>query len=159
MKYGKVTNGHLDVAPTKIKVNGRVILSPRAADYRAAGYLPIDTTSNPPEGYEWKDKWEIRDGKIAKKFDEIPTEEQEEIDGMRIVPMTKEEAEAYEHMEETIANAQAATQAAQDAAQAAQQEAAEAVAAKEAAEAAQAQAEAELADYKEVIDMIVEELL
>lgn len=152
MKYGKVTNGHLDVAPTKIKVNGRVILSPRAVDYRAAGYLPIDTTSNPPEGYEWKDKWEIRDGKIVKKFDEIPPEEQEEIDGMRIVPMTKDEAEAYEHMEETIANAQAATQEAQAAAETAQQEVAEAVAAKEAAEAAQATAEAALADYSEIIE-------
>ena len=163
MTYGKVEGESLKVAPKQLRVSGKLIASPRGSDYKAAGYLPVDPSGKPPEGYRWNDKWMIEGGKIVKKFDEIPPEEQAEIDGMRMVVMTQEEAEAYENMEQTIADAQTATQEAQAAAEAAQavaetaqQEAAEAVAAKEAAEAAQATAEAALADVSDVMEKIEE---
>ena len=154
--YGKIIDGKLIYAPNPININGRRIGNPSAQIYLREGYLPVDDAYNPPEGYRWDNKWEILGGKIVKKYDPIPQEELDEIAGMRIVTMTQEEAEAYDHMEETIANAQAAveeaqaaTQAAQEAAETAQQEAAEATAAKEAAEAT-------LADVNDIISKVEE---
>ena len=100
MKYGKLNGESLTIAPNKIKVNGRVIMSPRAADYRTAGYLPIDPENNPPEGYRWNDKWEIQGGKIVKKYEEIPQEEQEYISNMVI--LDGDEAAAYEEAKDVI---------------------------------------------------------
>lgn len=145
MTYGKVVGEALKVAPKQLRLNGRLIASPRGADYKAAGYLPVDSTNSCPEGYKWNDKWEVKDGKIIKKYDPIPQEELDILDGMAMVPMTREEQESYNNMEQTIAEAQAAAQEAQTAAETAQQEAAEALAAKEAAESA-------LADYSEIIE-------
>ena len=100
MKYGKLNGTALELAPNKIKVNGRVIVSPRAADYRAAGYLPIDPANNPPEGYKWVNQWEVKDGKIVKKYVEIPQEEQEEMS--RMVILDGDEAEEYLEAKEVI---------------------------------------------------------
>ena len=100
MTYGKVVNGVLTVAPKQIKVNGRLIASPRAADYKKAGYLPIDPTNNPPEGYRWADQWEEKDGKIVKKYVEIPQEEQDEIS--RMVILSGDEAAEYEEAKDVI---------------------------------------------------------
>lgn len=156
MTYGKLNGEALVVATNVIKVNGRVVANPKAKDYKAAGYLPVDATENPPEGYRWNNKWEISGEKIVKKYDPIPQEEQEYLDSHTLVSMTQEEAEAFENMEQTLANAQAATetaqaaaQAAQEAAETAQQEAAEATAAKEAAEAT-------LADVNDIISKVEE---
>lgn len=100
MTYGKIVNGVLTVAPKQIKVNGRLIASPRAADYKKAGYLPIDPTNNPPEGYKWSDQWEEKDGKIVKKYVEIPQEEQDEIS--RMVILSGDEAAEYEEAKDVI---------------------------------------------------------
>ena len=101
MKYGKLNGTALELAPKQIKVNGRLIASPRASDYKKAGYLPIDATHNPPEGYRWNDKWEIQGGKIVKKYEEIPQEEQDEIS--RMVILSGDEAEEYESYKDDIA--------------------------------------------------------
>ena len=100
MTYGKITNGVLTVAPKQIRINGRLIASPRSADYRAAGYLPIDPTNNPPEGYMWDNQWEEQGGKIVKKYVEIPQEEQEEIS--RMVILSGDEAAEYEEAKDVI---------------------------------------------------------
>ena len=100
MTYGKVVDGVLTVAPKQIKVNGRLIASPRAADYKKAGYLPIDPTNAPPEGYKWADQWEEKDGKIVKKYVEIPQDEQEYISHMVI--LDGDEAAAYEEAKDVI---------------------------------------------------------
>ena len=100
MTYGKITNGVLKVAPKQIRINGRLIASPRSADYRAAGYLPIDPTNNPPEGYMWANQWEEQDGKIVKKYVEIPQEEQDEMS--RMVILSGDEAEEYASYQEEI---------------------------------------------------------
>lgn len=100
MTHGKLNGEHLIVAPNKLKLNGRIIVSPRPSDYRAAGYLPVDTTTNIPEGYRWNDKWEIANGKIVKKYDEIPEEEQQEMDAMVI--LSGEEAEQYQEYQTEI---------------------------------------------------------
>ena len=100
MTYGKVVNGVLTVAPKQIKVNGRLIASPRSADYKKAGYLPIDPTNAPPEGYKWADQWEEKDGKIVKKYVEIPQDEQEYISHMVI--LDGDEAAAYEEAKDVI---------------------------------------------------------
>ena len=101
MTYGKVVNGVLTVAPKQIKVNGRLIASPRAADYKKAGYLPIDATDAPPEGYKWADQREEKGGKIVKKYVEIPQEEQDEVS--RMVILSGDEAEEYESYKDDIA--------------------------------------------------------
>lgn len=98
MKYGKVISGRLEVAPVKIKAGGRLIISPRAADYMAAGYYPIDTTNAPPEGYRWESQWEVSDGVIRRKYVEIPQEEQEYMDNSRIIVVTPDEAELYDNV-------------------------------------------------------------
>ena len=100
MTYGKITNGVLTVAPKQIRINGRLIASPRSTDYRAAGYLPIDPTNNPPEGYMWANQWEEKNGKIVKKYVEIPQEEQEEIS--RMVILSGDEAEEYASYQDEI---------------------------------------------------------
>ena len=101
MTYGKVVNGVLTVAPKQIKVNGRLIASPRAADYKKAGYLPIDPTNAPPEGYKWADQWEEKGGKIVKKYVEIPQDEQEYIRRMEI--LDGDEAAEYRSYKDDIA--------------------------------------------------------
>ena len=100
MTYGKIVNGVLTVAPKQIKVNGRLIASPRAADYKKAGYLPVDPANNPPEGYKWDDQWEVQDGKIVKKYVEIPQDEQDEVS--RMVILSGDEAEEYEEAKDVI---------------------------------------------------------
>ena len=101
MKYGKLNGTALELAPTKIKVGGKIIASPRASDYKKAGYLPVDPTYNPPEGYRWTDQWEVQDGKIVKKYVEIPQEEQDEVS--RMVILSGDEAEEYESYKDDIA--------------------------------------------------------
>ena len=100
MTYGKIVNGVFTIAPKQIKVNGRLIASPRSADYKKAGYLPVDPTYNPPEGYKWADQWEEKDGKIVKKYVEIPQEEQDEIS--RFVILSGDEAAEYEEAKDVI---------------------------------------------------------
>ena len=100
MKYGKLVNGCIEVSPVKIKVNGRLIISPRAADYRVAGYLPIDVSNEPPEGHKWNNQWEIRDGAIRRMYVEIPEEDQHEMESMVI--LSGEEAEEYEEYQREI---------------------------------------------------------
>lgn len=100
MKYGKLNGTALELAPTRIKVSGKIIASPRASDYKKAGYLPVDPTYNPPEGYKWADQWEEKGGKIVKKYVEIPQEEQEYISHMVI--LDGDEAAAYEEAKDVI---------------------------------------------------------
>ena len=101
MTYGKLNGESLILAPNKINLNGRIIVSPRPADYRAAGYLPVDVTTNIPDGYQWNNKWRNAGGIIVKKYDEIPEEEQQEMAAMVI--LSGEEAEAYQEYQTDIA--------------------------------------------------------
>ena len=50
--FGKLVGGRVECAPKVLEVGGRVLVSPRAADYRAAGWLPVvRTMPDPPEGH------------------------------------------------------------------------------------------------------------
>ena len=153
MAYGKIVGGKLELAPKKIKVGNRLIVSPRKKDYIEAGYLPIDPTNNPPEGYEWKDRldsWEEQDGvKIVKKYTPIPQEQLDYEASHTMVMMSKEEEEAFQNMTETLENARQEVENAQADAENARTEAAAAVEAKEAAEAA-------LADTADIVAKIEE---
>lgn len=100
MTYGKLNGEALVVATNVIKVNGRVVANPRAKDYKTSGYLPVDATENPPEGYQWNNKWEVQGDKIIKKYDPIPQEEQEEMNAMEV--LSGEEAEAYREYQTDI---------------------------------------------------------
>ena len=54
--FGKLVGGRVECAPRVLEVGGRVLVSPRAADYRAAGWLPVvRTTPDPPEGHHVAD--------------------------------------------------------------------------------------------------------
>lgn len=157
--YGKITDGKLELAPRQLRIKGRLYLSPRATDYAKAGYLPIDPTQAPPEGYEWKDRldsWEEKDGKIVKKYTPIPQEEIDYEASHTMVMMTRDEEQAFQNMTETLENArqevesaQAEVESAQAEAENARTEAAAAVEAKEAAEAA-------LADTADIVAKIEE---
>ena len=149
MKYGKLNGTALELAPTKIKVGGKIIASPRASDYKKAGYLPVDPTHNPPEGYKWTDQWEVQDGKIVKKYVEIPQEELDYEASHALVMMTKDEEQAFQNMTETLENARQEVESAQADAENARTEAAAAVEAKEAAEAA-------LADTADIVAKLEE---
>lgn len=157
MTYGKVSDtGALTVAPKKIKVAGRTIMSPRASDYIAAGYLPIDSTTSIPEGYKWADQWEEKDGKIVKKYVPIPQEQIEYEASHAIVMMTKEEEEQFQNMTETLENARKSVESAQEEAENARADAESARAEATAAVEAKEEAEAALADVSEVVAKIEE---
>lgn len=54
--FGKLVGGRVECAPKVLEVGGRVLVSPRAADYRAAGWLPVvRTMPDPPEGHHVAD--------------------------------------------------------------------------------------------------------
>lgn len=100
MKYGKLIGTALELAPTRIKVGGKIIAFPKSDDYKKAGYLPVDPTHNPPEGYKWTDQWEEQEDKIVRKYVEIPQEEQDYI--RRMVILDGDEAAEYEEAKDVI---------------------------------------------------------
>ena len=147
-RYARLNDGKFEFAPAVIKVGGKTYRGgiPNCI-YIEAGYYPIVTVDKPENTKE--DGWEIVDETIRKKYVPYTPEEQEEINGIRIVLMNRDEAEAYDHMEETIQLAQDAALEAQQEAEAARAGVAAAVEAKEAAEAA-------LADTADIVAKIEE---
>ena len=68
-------DGSLTCAPRVLVANGRVLVSPSEADYRAAGWLPVVRTApNPPNGqHVAATRHEVADGTIATVYDYAPT--------------------------------------------------------------------------------------
>lgn len=100
IKYAKLEDGRLILAPDKIRLNGRVYAG-KISDriYREAGYLPIVPTAQPKNTVE--DGWEIAYGSIRKKYREYTPDEQSEIS--RMVILSGDEAEDYESYKDDIA--------------------------------------------------------
>lgn len=61
MKFGKVIDGYLEVAPTFIKRDGAIIYTNSAEDYAALGYKPVQYVDAPSDKdrstltYHWED--------------------------------------------------------------------------------------------------------
>ena len=100
IKYAKLEDGRLILAPDKIRLNGRVYAG-KISDriYREAGYLPIVPVAKPENTVE--DGWEIVDGSIRKKYREYTPDEESEIS--RMVILNGDEAEEYESYKDDIA--------------------------------------------------------
>ena len=99
IKYAKLEDGRLFLAPDKIRLNGRVYTG-KISDriYREAGYLPIVPVAKPENTVE--DGWEIVEGSIRKKYREYTPDEQSEIS--RMVILDGDEAEEYESYKDDI---------------------------------------------------------
>ena len=100
IKYAKLEDGRLILAPDKIRLNGRVYAG-KISDriYREAGYLPIVPVAKPENTVE--DGWEIVEGSIRKKYREYTPDEESEIS--RMVILNGDEAEEYESYKDDIA--------------------------------------------------------
>ena len=55
-KYGKLTGGVMEYAPSQLCVNGAVIVNPTRATYLRNGYKKVieGAADDPPDGEEWK---------------------------------------------------------------------------------------------------------
>ena len=100
IKYAKLEDGRLILAPDKIRLNGRVYTG-KISDriYREAGYLPIVPVAKPENTVE--DGWEIVEGSIRKKYREYTPDEESELS--RMVILNGDEAEEYESYKDDIA--------------------------------------------------------
>ena len=62
-------------APAVFRYNGKDYWHPTAADYLAAGFLPVvtDPPSDPaPEGYHYEPRgWEVAEGKVRRVYAEV----------------------------------------------------------------------------------------
>lgn len=78
MTYGKLNNGKLVHAPNAIRLNGKLIINPKAEKLQKAGYLPITYTQSPEveDGYYVKDYYEQSNGVIFQRWtiEKIPEE-------------------------------------------------------------------------------------
>ena len=74
-RYGKLTEGRLENAPKVMRVGKTLVVNPSAADYAAAGYLPvIDAPPTTParEGYHYEaGAYELVDGKYVRQYAEV----------------------------------------------------------------------------------------
>lgn len=75
--YGRLDNGVFRPAPRRIDLDDAQIYNPTAAQYEAAGYLPVRQTAAPtaPDGYEAFYEWQEQDGQIVQVWTLRPAEE------------------------------------------------------------------------------------
>jgi hypothetical protein len=77
--YGKLINGRLQVAPSRLSGDGVVVYNPPEAMYLAAGYLPVRWTERPAEG-EYACAWEQADGEIVQVWHAVEPAPEAELD-------------------------------------------------------------------------------
>lgn len=77
MKYAKLINDNLSIAPRRLTIDGCVVFNPTDEQYEAAGYLPVRYTDAPvaPEGYYPVSGWEEQDGEIVQVWHFEPNPE------------------------------------------------------------------------------------
>lgn len=82
MRYGKLTDSCIELAPNPLVIDGRHIFTNDPDIFKQQGYLPIETTPAPecPEGYQLTYKWAEVNGSIVRIWEpeENPPEEPEQ---------------------------------------------------------------------------------
>ena len=69
--YGKLVNGQLEYADTKILIDGeRTITNPRAEDYRESGYKEIVVNQPEDDDKEYVEEYEEQEDKIIVNYKE-----------------------------------------------------------------------------------------
>ena len=70
-KYGKLMDGAIAYAPIELLADAGLIINPTAANYVAAGYLPVLDAPATREGfYAVPTGWEEKDGVIVRTYEE-----------------------------------------------------------------------------------------
>ena len=77
MKYAKLINDNLSIAPRRLTIDGCVVFNPTDAQYEAAGYLPVLYTDAPvaPDGYYPVSGWDEQGGEIVQVWHFEPSPE------------------------------------------------------------------------------------
>lgn len=77
MKYGKLIDGQLTLAPRKIVYQGMRIYNPPAEVLLALGYKPVQYTDPPeiPAGYHLEASWTETSEQIVQGWSLVPDEE------------------------------------------------------------------------------------
>lgn len=84
MKYAKLINNHLQIAPNPIIIDDRQIGNPPGEVYTAEGYKPVrftDPPTEPTEGYQWSEVWSETDTEIVQGWVlvEVPITDEEAL--------------------------------------------------------------------------------
>lgn len=75
MYYGKLIDGQLRFAPSKLNGDGVVVYNPPAEMYAEQGWLPVVFTEppdDPPEGYTYDSSWEEQEESIVQTWTLVP---------------------------------------------------------------------------------------
>ena len=85
MKYAKIIEGEILIAPNKLPGDGVVVYNPPAEMYLAQGWKPVQFTDAPeaPTGYYYESGWEETAESIVQTWTLVP------------LPDDIDEAEAY----------------------------------------------------------------
>lgn len=77
MRYGKIVNGNLELAPNPLIIDGKHVFTSDPDIFAWEGYLPIEYTPVPdyPEGYEATYKWAEKDRRIIRIWEIQPASE------------------------------------------------------------------------------------
>lgn len=80
VKYGKLIDGSLRLAPKRVNYKGKQIINPRAEVLIELGYKPIKYTDMPEEteGYYWVSKWQETENEIIQIWEKEIISESEE---------------------------------------------------------------------------------
>ena len=73
--YGKLIDGDLYGAPTKLPGNGTIVYNPPAEMYLEQGWLPVvfnDPPDDPPSGYYYENGWEEQADAIVQTWTLTP---------------------------------------------------------------------------------------
>jgi len=83
MKYAKLNNGQLELAPSRVQLDGKNILNPSPEHLTELGYKPLTYTPLPPyeDGYYFSPYFEETPDEIIQKWEKIQAPEPELTDG------------------------------------------------------------------------------
>jgi len=118
MRYAKIVDGKLFVAPNPLSFAGVRTYNPPDALFVSAGFLPVEDTPYPDDGGYYLSHWEEQDCKIVRVWSEVvlpePEPEPKPIPTPELTPAQKRE-QAYntEPVIEWDGNFLTVTQAAQ----------------------------------------------
>lgn len=84
MKYAKLIDGNLVLAPNPIKHGGMWYGNPNGEIYTTEGYKPVvyaDPPTEPGEGYQWQETWSETETEIVQGWVlvEVPITEEEAL--------------------------------------------------------------------------------
>lgn len=73
MKYGKITDGKLEFAPSIVNLDGYTIINPEHEQLITLGYKPVitDNIPTPQEGYYMEISYEETENEILQQWEEI----------------------------------------------------------------------------------------